>query len=392
MTNILSPRTASRARFLPAAAAVLLAYALATAAPDAAGIYRKLDRPIDLDIQDAPVKDVFEQIAAETGIPFVIAPRALELLPYGEQTRVAVRVPGVPLRKALAPMLAPQGLDWSVTEDGIRIQPSEPLARMGRRASYEELQVLGAMLSARLLPPAEAGKSVMAQLREAADAPNLDLVFEVAGDEPAAIERADEALPATAADWLDAMCRQQLWSWYLSGREIRVIPQAQQIRRQLQRRVSCQYENAELVNVLHELALEARVKLEMEPAVLEELSESVRRDFSLRIADATVEQALEVIRGSTGLKFEVTDTGVRVSASQALREKNGARPRTPFFVLMTLPDTGEGEVQVFLRGNELPEDVQALILAERDRMVEGLRRRAAETVEPATRPAEPPSQ
>ena len=61
-------------------------------------LQKALDKPVDLNIADAPVKEVFARLAKATGVRFVIDPLALARLPYGEQTRVAVRIPGMTLR------------------------------------------------------------------------------------------------------------------------------------------------------------------------------------------------------------------------------------------------------------------------------------------------------
>ena len=338
-------------------------------------LQQALDKPVNVSIPDAPVGDVFSELTKQTGVRFEIDPMTLDLLPYGEQTRLKVTLKNITLRKALSRMLAAQALQWSIDREAVRIHPGEVLARACRRATYDELTLLGIMHTERLLPTSKGG-SVIEQLRKITQNKDLDVSFEVTTDEKAAVARAERALPGTAAQWFDALCRNQFWTWYLWGDEIKIVSCRKQIERQLQRQVSLEYKDAKLVTVLLDLARKARVKLEMEPGVLGNLAPEAKEHFHLVMADAAISQALEVIRGATGLEFVVTDTGIQVTPSEELKQRSAAtqpRKRSAFFVRLSLPGPNGTTVEVFLRSDELPDDVVESIQAEKERLIESLR-------------------
>jgi len=351
-------------------------------------LQKALDKPVDLNIADAPVKEVFARLTKATGVRFAIDPLALERLPYGEQTRVAVRIPGMTLRKALSPMLSAQGLQWAVDGAVVRIYPGEPLARMGRRATYDELKALASIHSGTLKP---AAGTAIEQIRKITG--NRDLKISATVGDVAlakATAAAQKALPATAAAWLDAVCRAKPWTWYLWGDEIRIIPKAEQVERQLQRQVSLRYRGASLDEVLLDLARKARVKLEIAPGALGYLRAGVRDKFTLVMAEATIAEALEVIAGASGLKFVVTDAGLRVEASASLVERATTMPsrkRSAFFVKMSIPGPDGISVEVFLRSDDLPEDVVRAIQVSKERLIERIR--STMPPEPTTQPSRP---
>ena len=331
-------------------------------------VQQALDKPVELDVADAPIGEVFDELQASTGVNFIIDEDTLEYLPYGDQTRLAVTLRHVTLRKALSPMLAPQALQWEIEDNAIRIRPSEPLYRIGRRATFEELTTLGHLLTDRLQAPN--GRPVIDQIRAATGNDKLRLFFHVEADETAATTRAARALPGPAADWLETLVHGQGWTWYLWGDDIVIVDRAMQVQRQLEKQVSLRYENTSLVTVLLDLARKARVKLTLMPGVMNLLPESTRESFNLMVAEASIAQALEVISGATGLVFTQDAEGIRVEACDTLLETaegpGRQRGRSRYFVCIVLPDIGGQEMQLFMRPEELPEDVQKMIEQSKD--------------------------
>ncbi len=339
-------------------------------------LQKALDKAVDFTIADAPIGEVFQRLSAKTDVDFEIAPDVREFLPYGSQTRLAVTLRNLTLRKALKRMCQQQALRWSPQGGKVRIEPTEALYRMGRRASFDEFKTLGRLHSVTLQPVAKGG-SVIEQMRTATDNKDLDLLYNVADEETLrrnrrwASERANEVLPATAAEWLDRLTEPEGWVWYLWGDQIIIIDRLQQTRRQLDRQVSVQYRGASLQKVLLDLARKARLKLSLAPNVMNLLPEQTRTSFNLIMAEATIDQALEVISGATGLVFTPTGEGIRVEPSDMLKQTTTqpARRRSPFWVRLTLPTEGGAEIDVFLRADELPDNLVERIKAERTRFL-----------------------
>lgn len=362
------------------------------AAPSDANLQVALDKPVELDAGDMPIAQVFQRLTDATGVKFTIGPDVYACLPYGELTQMRVKIPKTTLREALSPMLAPLAMEWTIEAQAVRVVPSGALLRMTRRATRDELIVLGKIHSVKM-QPTDKGPSVIEQLRKATGNKDLNLMLHMPKvDEEALTARAERVLPATAATWLDMLCHGQGRTWYLWGDDIIVVEKKTQIARQLRRQVSLRYENAELVTVLLDLARQANVKLNMEPRVMDYLSDEMRENFNLAMAEATIGQALEVISGATGLLFVREEEGIKVQASDSLKEKAAAgsqvRKSRAFYLKHSVPLPGGGTVDVIIPSDEVPEDLRKAIMAERDRFFEILTRRFCPTTQPAaTQPA-----
>ena len=372
----------------------LMPLADAEAAPSEANLQVALDKPVELETADMPIRQVFQRLTDLTGVKFVIGPDVYACLPYGDLTQMRVKVPKTTLREALSPMLAPLAMEWTIEGQAVRIVPSAALLRMTRRATREELVVLGKIHSVKMQPTDKAGP-VIEQLRKATGNKDLKLLFHMPEvDEKAIIERGERVLPAPAAAWLDMLCHGQGRTWYLWGDDVMIVEKKMQIARQLRRQVSLRYENAELVTVLLDLAKQARVKLNMDPGVMDYLPAEMRENFNLVMAEATIGQALEVISGATGLVFLREDEGIKVQASERLKDQTpaGSAARKPrsFYLKRSLPLPDGGSVDIIVPPEEVPEDIKKAILAERERLFKALRRTYGLTTRPAaTQPAAP---
>ncbi len=348
-------------------------------------LHKALDKPVDFEVADAPIGEVFRGLSQRTGVPMEVAPDTLEFLPYGAQTRLRVRLENIPVRAALTDVLARQALRWTIEKGRVRIVPTDALYRLCRRATFGELSVLGRLHAMKLDVP-EQGLDVLPQLREGSETSNLanltlNLRIPAKGGEEAravrenALGRAREALPCTGAQWLDRMCLGQDWTWYVQGEQIVVLPKVEQLARQLDRDVTLRYRQAKLQDVLFDLAREGRFRLIMEPGVLTHLAPQVSENVNLITSEMTIDEVLEGLSGATGLEFARTPEGLVVSASEALKgtEDAASRSRTPFFVKMSVPLTGGATAEVFVRGDELPEDIVERIERQKIELIERLR-------------------
>jgi hypothetical protein len=351
-------------------------------------LQRNLDRPVKLSVANLTIGEVFEKLSAETGVRFILDSETLAYLPYGNQTRLAVTIPGVTLRNALSPMLAPQALQWSIEGDAVRISPSEALYRMCRRATYDELLVLGKLHTGKLAPSqkgelAAQVKDVIGQIKLVAEDKDLDLAFQTSADsKDAAYARAMRALPGGPVQWLDALTGAD-WTWYLHGDQIIVLDRKKQIERQLQKQVSFKYQNEAIPNVLLDLANKARVQLAMDPGVIQLLPPDTRNNFNLVMSDATVAQALGVISGATGLVFTRTNDGILVEAGKLALAAAATQPvkRPSFFLRVPMQGPGGANLEMYIRADDLPDDLRAVLEGEKTQFIQKLREQYVHTPE-----------
>ena len=99
-----------------------------------------------------------------------------------------------------------------------------------------------------------------------------------------------------------------------------------------------------------------------EPGAIASVPHETRRDFSVLLVDATVEQALEVICGATGLSFSVERDGVRFSNPQ--RPTGSDRPAA----ILLVP--GRGEIVIYEK--DLPPDVKEMLDALISRLIKAV--------------------
>ncbi|RKY26081.1 MAG: hypothetical protein DRP83_05105 [Planctomycetota bacterium] len=345
----------------------------------------KLDKPVTLTLRDEPIIKVFDKLSRSAGVDFEISAATLKFLPYGRATRLNVSIPGVTLRLALSQMLSPQGLTWLVDGGRIAIVPSEPLYRMCRRATYDEMTLLGKLLT-RPVESIDELASVVGTLRQATGEKKLKVVFPAfmnKADFAASFKQASAALPCPAADWLGLLLRPIGLTWYLDGDTIVVLSHKAQVKRQLGQVVSLRYQNTRVANVLLDLARKGRVQLNMSPGVMQALPRRVRKNFTLIMADASIAQALEVISGATGLEFPVTDNGFLVKTSlylevgaEAAAQKPAqktAKRRGPRYIIKTVLHKTDGQsVDMYIMPDDLPPALQKALQADRAKVIRNL--------------------
>jgi len=383
--------------FVAAAMAVALVCA-PTLGQGRANVQVALDRPVNLSLKEMPIGQVFQKITEASGVRFVVGQDAYELLPYGDQTRLVVNIPNITLRNALSQMLLPLGMEWVVEDNAVRVVPTAPLVRLTRRATFKELGALGAILT-RKLQPIEKGGAVIDQLRVQTGLRELGMTFPQGTqkhDREMAFIRASRALPCTAAQWLDMFCQTSGWTWYLSGEEIMIVDRKDQVRRQLQHKVSLRHEGADLTSVMLELAHKARVLLSMDAGVMDYVPAETRKNFNLIMSEATIAQALEVISGATGLEFVVEEAGIRVKASDKLlasyeAAKGSTKTRSLFFLRMSIPLPDGKKVETYIRAEDLPTELQDAIVAEKEKLIKSLLKKYGITI-PTTQPTGDPAE
>ncbi len=342
----------------------------ASRAQDTEGIVlRALDEPVTLKLPDTPLPEALAGISEKSGVRIELSEEVLSLLPHGGETRVSIEGTAV-LREALTGVLSPMSLTWRVVGGAVRVEAGEHLLRINRRATFTEVTILNKLGTGKLV----AGTPALAQLREITGVEELRLVWHVRGQgegQAKAIARADSHLPCTGLEYLRWLCHGQGRTWYLWGPDVMIVTEQAQALRQLDRRVSVRYDYRNLMDVMADLAHKAGLKLAVDPGVLGRVNPDTQNRFSLRMSDVTVGEALEVISGATGLKFEPDRRVLRVRASAALPTSRPVRRRRfPFIVTTDVVGKDGTLYRVFFFPADLPGSLVDAIEKKREELLE----------------------
>ena len=140
--------------------------------------------------------------------------------------------------------------------------------------------------------------------------------------------------------------------------------------------------------MLLDLAHKGRVSLAMESGVLNLVPSQTRTNFNLTMADATIDEALQMISGATGLEFIKTDEGIRVEASDVLKGSappgDAQRKGPRFMVRMLLPMADGTKVEVYMRPEDLPDGMVEQINKEKDKLIRDMGFEPKPLTQPAT--------
>ncbi|MEE9294160.1 MAG: hypothetical protein V3W34_04225 [Phycisphaerae bacterium] len=316
-------------------------------------IHQALDQVVHFEVVDKPLPEAFLTVAEQTGVAISISPESLKLLPHGANTRMTARMKNIPLRDGIERLVKPLGMRYRVAGDGLVVEPAPALRRIGRRATWDELETLQWLGSLEW----SAGEEGWGALRDR-------LHFQVDHDAPAEalLQSLNRAGAGPASEVLSRACEAVGWTWYPSGKRIVVIERGRQIQRELSRPITLRAQHQRLSDVLAELAQKAHMTFHFEPGAVASVPHETRRDFSVLLVDASVEQALEVICGATGLSFAVGRDGVRFSNPQ--RPTSSDRP----VAILMIP--GRGEILIYEK--DLPPDVKEALETLIDRLIKAV--------------------
>ena len=316
-----------------------------------------LDQRTDLDIENCPLTEAFDEVVKNTGVQVRVSQQTLDLLPYGRNTRMNARIQNMSLREGLMQMTAPLGLRFEVEDRGIVLLPRPALERIGRPATWDELETLA------WLPKQEFGKNPTV-LEELAGR----LQFQVGEPDPwPMLGRAVRAVGAGRGDRvLTLACESLGWTWYPSGRHIAVV---RLIDQQLRRPISVRQTSRKLIDVLQAIGQEAGVNVVCEPGVLAALPPQTRSNFSLYIENKPLGDALQLVAATTGLGFEVAPDAI-VFFHPGMPEQGAspppqpaARPADPYVGKITLPPGPDGvQIDLLIHESDLSPEVNELRL------------------------------
>ncbi len=370
-----------------------LCFLFATQSPGAedtsALINQALDKSVTFQI-DGVVPQVFKKIEDQTAVPIQVQQAVYDLLPWGEQTNVGVKIQNKTLRDALTNICNTLGLAWDVGAQAVVVKPSPPLVRLGRRATVDELNALSLLAQKPMNLAAE--HTTVQQLVDAVDQRLAEMKSPFAVEfRPSDLIKPDAPVNvprnATMAEALEALTRDDRTdaTWYPWGKGIVVVPKEQVILQQLQKTISRRFNNADLSQVLSDLAQAAGVDFDIEAGALQRVPPEFRR-VTMMLENASVRQALDNVRGMTGLDYVVKPNSVYLW-NQNPNPTPATQP-SPIYATLQL-DNG---MTLFLREQNLPPDIREYAEHKKQQEYKRLRQMMKDegfkpTTQPTTKPA-----
>lgn len=310
--------------------AIFATPAIAQKSPTSALINEALDQKINLQL-NTTLPRAMNAIADQTGVRLDATRDVWAVLPWGEQTNVSANVENTTLRTAVDSISRKLGLTAVLTDDRIELRPLPALLRVGRRAVAEELAAIDVLASSPLPDREEAVTMkqlltiIDAQLAQASAPANGYAIENRIGLElnnrPVTVRRG-----ATLYDALEAMTAQTEATWHPDGKKIVVLAKEDQVRAQLQKKVTRNYADVPIGQTLTELSQLAGVEFTIEPGAFQRIAPEFR-NVKLLLDNASIEQALQHIAAFTGLGYVTNARGVYFwAASTGTSRSEGRDP------------------------------------------------------------------
>jgi hypothetical protein len=320
-----------------------------------------LDQPTTLTIDDAPLHEAFDIIAKETGVGLSIGPEALAYLPYGEATRVGVRLANIRLREGIQVICDQLAMTYHTTSDGVELIPTDALQRLGRAATWDELRMMTTLMEMDW----QGSESDIERLRSMVRFRDLAAAEE---QWQALAERLGAAGAGRGDEVLTRACDALGLTWFPSSREIVILPAEAQIERQLGRPVSLRCNHCPLAEVLLNLSRQAGVSIKVDPAAAAELPDRAKQSFSLLAEGVTVGEALDQIGLATGLTYAIGANAITLrkpetgTVSMAARPASGRRDGSDRIVGKVIVPSADGQFHYewMIRESDLTEEDNAL--------------------------------
>lgn len=308
-------------------------------------IEEALDQPIaQLEIKDTPIRDALAKIEQHTGLHFVIDEDVVDLMPYGERTRVSVVIRDMSVRSGLTQVLDGLGLRMFVERGNVLIVPAPVLERLGRRLTIEEVNLLGMLASGPWSQDRFANKKEFRIDPKTKPAEILNKAME-------------QVKSRNGLKQLEAATATLGWVWRPEGVSIVFELPRDEIRRRLDWPLDLTYQREPLDRLLVDLGGHVGVLMKFEPGALQKVS-ARERNVDLIQRGVSVRQILERICGNTGLRYEIQDDGVQILAP--LEDTTGPTAATiQQWVRIEVEIRPGVKMDLFVRQDQLPPEFQA---------------------------------
>ncbi len=355
-------------------------------------INEALDKPVEVELNTTLPK-ALQEIKSKTGVPIELSPGVLDLLPWGDQTNLNVKITKQTLRQAIGAISRTLGLVYVLTPESVELRATPALQRLGRRATVEELKILDLLASNSL--GLDNPHPTINQLLEAVDRKLIDLKSEFAVEyragnsvkEPQAV---NVPRNATVADALDAIAKETPLAWGPWGRSVLVKPKEAWVRDRLEQLITRRFVGADVGQVLSDLSDYSGIDFTIEPAAVQRISPQARM-INLELQNQSIRQVLETIGGFTGLSYSVNEKGVYLWNQAGAG--SGGSAQDPVIAMLPLPDSG---IQIMVRQSQVPDDLKQYIRHRFGKEVDKLRAMMKEegfapTTQPTTAKADEPT-
>lgn len=328
--------------------------------PSGAATARALDRRLEqVSIHGEEIPTALAQLGEEVGIRISIEDESADLLPWGPQTRLkAVNIENASLAEVLPQVLGALGMAYRIQDDGVLVVASEPLKRMNRRSTWDDLKLLRRCCELEYSPENFATFKLQYRITSKVDAPKMFMT------------QLSKAGRGTISEMLEVATRALGWVWFPNGDHLVIRTCEAQVANLMARRVTVRYANEPLSRILADLASKADTPIHFEPGMMLKLPRTTSQSYTLLLRRTSIRQAFEVISAETGLKYDIRRDGIYTGLSEGIGGPNGSRPArrgSPYVGKISIPSSdGTFTYEFLLREDELPDD----ILAHRRQLIE----------------------
>ncbi len=316
-------------------------------------VEQALDQPTKLTIENAPLYEALQTISQTTGMGLSMSPEAINCLPYGDKTKVSLKLENIRLREGIQAICNQLGMAWHPTDRGVFIVPTAAMERLGRPASWEELRTLSTLMTTKWNKDNSPLKNLVRFNNREGENHNweeLDKIIE-GGENDSLAEVLSRATGTIGCTW---------FPW---GENVIVIPQERQTARRLERIASLRFTNNSFAEVLRGLSRQAGVDIKIDPAAAAQLPPRVKQNFSLLAEGVTIEEALQQISIATGLAYEVTADAIFLSAPvkdespETIQTDRATQKRDRIVGKVVIPsEDGKYQYEWMIRESDLSEE------------------------------------
>lgn len=336
---------------LAAACSMWLVFCESAPADGGADVAKRLDQRLPrISIAEQEMPAALESLGRQAGIAITVDEDSVDLLPWGAHTKLkTLTVENASLREVLPQLLGALGMTYDIRDSGVHVVAGEPLKRINRRATWDDLKLLREANETEYSPESMAAFKLQYRITAKVDAPGL-LQAQLA-----------KAGRGSVAQILETATGALGWVWFPNGDHIAIRTSEAQIANRMAKRVTIKYANEPLSKILVNLAERAETAISFEPGMMSKLPPHVAQSTSLILNQSSIRQAFELLSAETGIEYEIRRTGIYVGLSQQAPVVGGIpapRPSGGYVAKISVPSAdGSFSYEFLIRAEELPEDI-----------------------------------